>query len=332
MSVVLPDRQRSWIGKAHLVGASVEPIYFRPGTLHEDNGTIHHLPRGSCDAEDDHEGDEWVLINSTPASCVQIGLFHYFQDRGPVDVVVSGPNYGRNTTTLFALSSGTIGGALEAATCGKRAIALSYAFSSRNHDPVIIAEASRHSVRLIEYLCENWADDVQLYNVNLPLEPGVSKNRVVYADMLENQWSSGSCFQAVDAAASVDNPNLEEKKLRDQGEKNGVTTDLFTERNPARRPLLQHKHFKWAPSFADVYKSVSESAPGNDGWAVKQGMTRFVSLDSLLFGKDICSREFRLVSPLSGRTSCTHPVSKGRSCCEWSEAEILYTSGLCLNV
>lgn len=278
--MVLPHQQRSWIGKAHLVGASVEPTYFRPGTLHEDNGTTHSLPRGSNEEVDDHEGDEWILINSTPASCVQIGLFHYFQDRGPVDVVVSGPNYGRNTTTLFALSSGTIGGAMEAATCGKRSIAVSYAFSSRNHDPVVIAEASKHSVRLIEHLCQNWADGVDLYNVNLPLEPGVSQNKIVYTDMLENQWSSGSCFQAVDATVDVNDPDQQERKLRDQGETTGGTPDLSSGKNRARRPRFEHKHFKWAPNFSDVYRSVNESGPGNDGWAVKQVMTRFVRLGS----------------------------------------------------
>lgn len=276
VSVVLPHQQRSWIGKAHLVGASVQPTYFRPGTLHEDNGTVHELPRGSTNGKDDHEGDEWILINSTPASCVQIGLFHYFQDRGPVDVVVSGPNYGRNTTTLFALSSGTIGGALEAAGCGKRAIAVSYAFSSRNHDPAIIAEASKHSVRLIEYLCQNWADDVDVYNVNMPLEPGISQNKVVYAEMLENRWSSGSCFQAIDPMMPVESPESRERKLRDEGEK-GIPSDGPTGMAPVRPSRLKHKHFKWAPNFTDVYKSVEESAPGNDGWAVKEGMTRFVN-------------------------------------------------------
>lgn len=195
-----------------------------------------------------------------------------------MDVVVSGPNYGRNTTTLFALSSGTIGGAFEAATCGKRAIAVSYAFSSRNHDPVIIAEASKHSVRLVEYLCQNWDDKVDVYNINVPLEPGVSQNKTVYTDMLENQWSSGSCFQAVDAMTTVDNPELQEKKLRDQGEKAGATPDVSGGKRPVRGPSLTHKHFKWAPNFSDVYRSVEESEPGNDGWAVKQGMTRFVAL------------------------------------------------------
>ncbi|KAL2810680.1 survival protein sure-like phosphatase/nucleotidase [Aspergillus granulosus] len=279
VSVVLPHQQRSWIGKAHLIGAAVQPTYFRPGTLHKDDGTTHEYPRGSGSEDDDtSEGDEWILINSTPASCVQIGLYHYFQDRGPVDLVVSGPNYGRNTTALFALSSGTIGAAMEGAACGKRSIALSYAFSSRNHDPVIIAEASRHSVRVIEHLAKNWDAGVDLYTVNVPLEPGVSENKVMYTDMLDNRWSSGSCFDAVDAEVPVQPPDQMEQTLRDQEERLEASSNADVSAGSGKRSRIKHKHFIWAPKFTDVYRSVEESAPGNDGWTVKEGMTSVTPL------------------------------------------------------
>ncbi|PKY08196.1 sure-like protein [Aspergillus campestris IBT 28561] len=278
VSVVLPHVQRSWIGKAHLVGAAVKPTYFRPGTLHKDDGTTHDFPRGHIDGEDDEEGDEWVLIDSTPASCVQIGLYHFFQERGPIDMVVSGPNYGRNSTALFALSSGTIGGAMEAASCGKRAVALSYAFSSRDHDPVVISEASRHSVKLIEYLSKNWKEGVDLYTVNVPLEPGVSQNKVLYTAMLDNRWSSGSCFQAV-PPGMTESPDLHEQELRAQGEKLGdAETESSKRRAPANKSRIEHKHFQWSPNFSDVYRSVEESVPGNDGWVVKEGMTSVTPL------------------------------------------------------
>ncbi|KAL2827020.1 survival protein sure-like phosphatase/nucleotidase [Aspergillus cavernicola] len=278
VSVVLPHQQRSWIGKAHLIGAAVKPTYFRPGTLHNEDGTTHEYPRGSSAKDaDDPEGDEWILINSTPASCVQVGLYHYFQDRGPVDLVVSGPNYGRNTTALFALSSGTIGAAMEGAACGRRSIALSYAFSSRNHDPVIIAEASRHSVRVVEHLAKNWGEGVDLYSVNVPLEPGVGESKIMYTDMLDNRWSSGSCFDAVDAEVPVEHPDQREQTLRDQEEKleEDPTADVSAKPGKSRIP---HKHFIWAPKFTDVYRSVEESSPGNDGWTVKEGMTSVTPL------------------------------------------------------
>ncbi|EEH39704.2 TTL domain-containing protein [Paracoccidioides lutzii Pb01] len=284
VSVVLPHRQRSWIGKAHLVGDTVKPTYFRPGTLYKDDGTIHHLPLGAEgeSGNPDPNCDEWILIDSTPASCVQIGLFHYFKDRGPIDLVISGPNYGRNTTAVFALSSGTIGGAMEAAMCGLKAIALSFAFSSRDHDPIVIAEASRHSVRLIGYVYENWGKDVDLYSINVPLEPGVSEGKVLYTDILQNRWTSGSCFEALDAEESGEGPDLQEQKLRQAGE-----LDAGTQKGKAAgtstgtgttTPQYRHMHFKWAPKFADVYKSVELSPPGNDGWAVKEGITSVTPL------------------------------------------------------
>ncbi|OJD18091.1 5'/3'-nucleotidase SurE [Emergomyces pasteurianus Ep9510] len=296
VSVVLPHRQRSWIGKAHLVGATVKPTYFRPGTLHKDDGTIHHLPRGSDGENDSKEpgGNEWILIDSTPASCVQIGLFHYFKDRGPINLVISGPNYGRNSTAVFALSSGTIGGALEAAVCGYKAIALSYAFSSRDHDPIVIAEASRHSVRLIGHLYENWEENVDFYSINVPLELGVSDSKILYTNVLDNRWTSGSCFEAIDAEQSGEGPDLQEQKLRQAGEVdagigkgNGMGTGTTT-------PGHRHMHFKWAPKFSDVYKSVELSPPGNDGWAVKEGITSVTRLKANFMHSPGASGEIQL--------------------------------------
>ncbi|PGH30599.1 5'/3'-nucleotidase SurE [[Emmonsia] crescens] len=280
VSVVLPHRQRSWIGKAHLVGATVKPTYFRPGTLHKDDGTIHHLPRGADGDNDSKElgGDEWILIDSTPASCVQIGLFHYFKDRGPIDLVISGPNYGRNSTAVFALSSGTIGGALEAAVCGYKSIALSYAFSSRDHDPIVIAEASRHSVRLIGHLYKNWEESVDFYSINVPLEPGVSEGKILYTNVLDNRWTSGSCFEAIDAAESGEGPDLQEQKLRQAGEVDAGMGKGKGTGTGTTTLGYRHMQFKWAPKFSDVYKSVELSPPGNDGWAVKEGITSVTRL------------------------------------------------------
>jgi len=264
VSVVLPHTQRSWIGKAHIIGQTVKPTYFRPGTLHKDDGTTHSrpLPAGS------HEQDEWVLVDGTPASCVQIGLYHYFQDRGPIDLVVSGPNYGRNSTAVFSLSSGTLGGALEAAVCKRRAIALSYAFFNRNHDPEIIAGASRLSVRLIEHLAANWGPEVDLYSVNVPLVEDVDNHKVLWTNMLQNYWGPGSCFQEVeDEEGDADE---EEQKIREREGQQPATNGGSVGH--------KHKHFKWSPRFTDVYKSVDEAGPGNDGWAVKEGFTSVTPL------------------------------------------------------
>lgn len=272
VSVCLPHTQRSWIGKAHMIGQTVKPLYYCPGSaLHGEaaQGTTHHRPSASGDKE------EWVLVDGTPASCVQIGLHHFFRERGPVDLVVSGPNYGRNTTAVFALSSGTLGAALEAAVCRRRAIALSFAFFSRNHDPVVIEGACRHSVRVIEALWRQWPNDnsVDLYSVNIPLVEGVERNKTVFTKMLQNYWGDGSCFEEVEG--SIGDVEEEEERIR-AGVGGEVSPDSGN--GAAGQHGNGHKHFKWAPKFGDVYKSVEQSGPGSDGWEVKQGNTRWVAL------------------------------------------------------
>lgn len=286
VSVVLPHTQRSWIGKAHIVGQTVRPTYFRPGPLRRDDSTgalsntgvtsSRPLPAGRTD-------EEWILVDSTPASCVQIGLHHYFKERGPVELVISGPNYGRNSTAVFSLSSGTVGGALEAAVCGVRAIALSYAFFDRNHDPDVIAGASRMSVKVVEYLWANWGKDVHLYSVNVPLIQDVEKTKVLWTYMLQNKWTSGSCFQEMEVPDSEDEgPDEAEVEIRsaeeEEGRRGSMKFDEETATNGSKTEHVRykHKHFKWAPRFKDVYQSVDESEPGNDGWAVKEGKVRYV--------------------------------------------------------
>ncbi|RKF57928.1 putative tubulin--tyrosine ligase PBY1 [Erysiphe neolycopersici] len=267
VSVVLPHTQRSWIGKAHMIGQTVRPSYYRPGSLHKHTGTTHPrpLPPGSSEQE------EWILVDGTTASCVQIGLYHYFQDRGPVDLVVSGPNYGRNTTSVFSLSSGTLGGALEAATCKHRSIAISYGFFSRDHDNEIINGASNLSLRLIEYLYKHWDSNVDLYSINVPLIENVGEKKVLWTNILQNYWSQGSCFEEIEdlEMEKLDNQNSQNESISLQPDK------TLEEKNITRH---QHKHFKWAPKFMDVNRSIEESPPGNDGWAVKNGFTSITPL------------------------------------------------------
>ncbi|KAK5652753.1 hypothetical protein OQA88_9606 [Cercophora sp. LCS_1] len=285
VSVCLPHTQRSWIGKAHMIGQTVKPVYYRPPPPskpaaglsspdedEESHGTTHARPSTKSSVE------EWILVDGTPASCVQIGLYHFFQDRGPVDLVVSGPNYGRNTTAVFALSSGTLGGALEAAVCKRRAIALSYAFFSRNHDPVVIRAAGRRSVKVIEALWRDWPEDgsVDLYSVNVPLVEEVESKDVLFTGMLQNYWGEGSCFTEVDG--SVDGEAEDEERIRE--------AEGSPEKEEAGEGKLKphrHKHFKWSPRFTDVYRSVDEAPPGNDGWAVKEGFTSVTPLKANFF-------------------------------------------------
>jgi tubulin--tyrosine ligase len=276
VSVCLPDVNKSWIGKALLVGKSVRPSFYKPPPRpasetdhsHVDQGTYSKVPFENLDPNE----EEWILINSTPAACAQLGLFHLFEDQGPIDLVVSGPNYGRNTTSVFALSSGTLGGALEAAVCGKRAIALSYAFTKKDHhEPEIIAAASRMSVRVIDHLAQDWNSEAHVYSVNVPLISGVEQAKVLRTYMLQNQWKS-SCFTPVEISEEEDmDANESEARIRRDEERSEADTSApeHTSGSQAKRT-----HFRWSPRFFDVHETVKKSAPGNDGWAVNNDHIR----------------------------------------------------------
>lgn len=185
-------------------------------------------------------------------------------------------NYaGRNTTAVFALSSGTLGAALEAAVCGQHAIALSFAFFDRKNVPEVVEESCKHGVRVCEWLAKNasW-DDARLYSVNVPLKKGVTAKKVVWTKMLQNQWMKGACFQELDQTSTVDDPAAAEMQLRRQesaqGGESGISTPSASQ--------WRHRHFKWAPRFTDVYESVEKAGPGSDGWAVKEGETSITAI------------------------------------------------------
>ncbi|KAL9087703.1 MAG: hypothetical protein Q9159_003515 [Coniocarpon cinnabarinum] len=265
VSVVLPSTQRSWIGKAHLLPPSrytlpgqerphpneviselCTPTYFDPET-----GTVHDYPP---------EGKEyWVLVPGAP-----LGLFHHkelfpFKTSSKIDLVLSGPNHGRNTTAAFALSSGTLGGALEAAISGVKAIAISFAFFTKTEPEQLVREASAHALRIVEKLYGSWSPPLQskgsrlsdgrpdpdaaqnpdVFTINVPLVEGVSQNPVKWTWMLDNKWPDGSLYSL------------------------------------APSPPDEHKppSFKWSPSFGTIWQAVEESPPGNDGRAIKEGFT-----------------------------------------------------------
>src|SRR4030095_11266019 len=104
-SVVLPTKSRSWIGKAHIIGEILTATYVNPVQLPQ---------AGDIDRSETSSEKDWIFVDGTPARCVQLGLFILFLERPPINLVISGPNHGKNASTIYNLSSGTVGGALEA--------------------------------------------------------------------------------------------------------------------------------------------------------------------------------------------------------------------------
>lgn len=99
VEVVVPDRERSWVGKA---------------ITRFDQVLVERV---------DLAGLAAYTTTGYPADCVQLGV-HTLFDRRP-DIVVSGINAGYNHGTAFLQSSGTVGAALEGAIAGVPSVAFS---------------------------------------------------------------------------------------------------------------------------------------------------------------------------------------------------------------
>ncbi|KAK9480777.1 tubulin-tyrosine ligase family-domain-containing protein, partial [Lipomyces japonicus] len=259
VSVALPDSQKSWIGKAHFVGKTISASFISPDPTPSYNYEGPYLKR-----KDNVNSDEWVLLDGTPATCTQIGLHHLFQDKGPVDLVISGPNFGRNSTALFILSSGTVGAAMEGALCGVKSIGLSFAYNTRTLVQEQIETACRVSVKYIKHLYENWPSDnsVDLYSVNVPLNANTTDDsKAKFTHILDNRW--GSAFEYTEDTVLTSKT----------GEPIEITDRL--EPNLDQDGRLQ---FKWMPNLAKVNQEVTQEPEDNDGWALIEG---FISVTPL---------------------------------------------------
>jgi 5'-nucleotidase len=99
VTVVVPDRERSWVSKAI---TRFDPVRVERRSL---------------------SGIEVMACSGYPADCVQLGI-HLLSPRRP-DMVASGVNIGYNHGTAYLQSSGTVGAAIEAGIAGVPAIAFS---------------------------------------------------------------------------------------------------------------------------------------------------------------------------------------------------------------
>ncbi len=154
--VCVPDRERSWIGKA----------VTRTGEV-----TL---------TADERGGRAVWACSGYPADATQLGI-HALGD-GPPDLVVSGINLGFNHGAAFLMSSGTVGAAIEGWISGVRAIAFSTGLAAgsytawREHvaSPAA-ADAWRHlaatCVTLLgEVEASGLFDHADVVSVNLPFD------------------------------------------------------------------------------------------------------------------------------------------------------------------
>ena len=162
--VVVPSTERSWVGKAI---TRFEVVHAQ---LTERNG----LPM--------------YAVSGTPADCVSLGVHTLFPD--PPDLVVSGINLGLNFGLAFLLSSGTVGGALEAWIAGVPSIAVSIAIPNDAYGlsgaQRIAALGNRPStaadvaVDIVHPLLEiGFPDDIDCFSVNMPADVTRDTRRVI---------------------------------------------------------------------------------------------------------------------------------------------------------
>jgi 5'-nucleotidase len=157
VTAVVPDRGRSWIGKAI---TTKKQLRLKKLT---------------------YEGIDMFLLNGTPADCVQIGLYDVVEARPKM--VISGINIGLNIGQARTLSSGTISAAIEGAIDGVRAIASSLSIPIKIRQEKIdfytpgsnhyFINAAKITTKVTSIIMGKTFDGVDLFSLNIPFNATV---------------------------------------------------------------------------------------------------------------------------------------------------------------
>ncbi|KAI0322706.1 sure-like protein [Amylostereum chailletii] len=265
VKVVVPSSQKSWIGKAYQIKDIIRGRYYYPRD-----------PDGQGDISEEsrpvREGElgEWILLDGTPATCANIALHNLYN--GEIDLLLSGPNLGRNTSSAFALSSGTIGAALSSSLSRVRSIALSYGTVQRAPSPSLHAPAHTLSGRIIQRLWDEWgadegglrAEEVDLYNVNIPMVDGLLAEDglpVLWTRIWRNTYGRLFKEQSPEGQQTISGSSAGPDAPETPGQK-GKVADV-----PGGGLV-----FKFAPDMTGLIgRKLSSMPEGSDGWAIEKG-------------------------------------------------------------
>ncbi|MEL6980103.1 MAG: 5'/3'-nucleotidase SurE [Pseudomonadota bacterium] len=129
-------------------------------------------------------GERRFAVRGTPADCVLLALFGFMKEARP-DLVISGVNRGHNIAE-DAVYSGTVGGAIEAALHGVKAVALSQYYRRGPNGEVppdeIAYDAARgHGAAVMRRLLEAEWDEDLFFNVNFPAVSAVEAKPLRFA-------------------------------------------------------------------------------------------------------------------------------------------------------
>ncbi|TIA10183.1 sure-like protein [Aureobasidium pullulans] len=255
----MPTNQQSWAGKAHSTNEEVvaTPLW------HETTAT--NSPRSY----------PWFLLNSTPASCIQIALGHLLEDRPRVDLVICGPHVGCNITSILALSSGTTGAALEATLCGYRAVAISFARATHRADTEEAFEMSQHAIQVIDklYTQGEWTPGT-LYSVTIPCLVGVARE-IAWTSVYANTWRKPECFEEL-----MPRTGYIEQKPDPERTGTAIKEEQHSPTQTETSMVGQERFFKWAPKLDKVVEDSMHAPIGTDAWAIQTGKTSITKLSA----------------------------------------------------
>ncbi|KAG6902871.1 hypothetical protein C0995_010040 [Termitomyces sp. Mi166 len=278
VKVVLPSAQKSWIGKAYHIKEITKGSYFYP--KEDGTGEMSDIPR-PLQIEEIMVYDT-VLYSlklsftnkQTPATCVNVALHNLFP--GKIDLVVSGPNLGRNTSAAFALSSGTIGAALSSSLSKVRSIALSYGTVLYPTPTKLFTPAHRLGSSIIVHLWNNWGKDqgglrngeVDLYSINIPLGENLLTEegpKICTTTMWRNSYRrlfkrTSADLHTPKGEALLAGPNVLDSAIQGTGPQIATACDNG------------ELAFKFSPDMTDLITPSLSSIPvGTDAWALHQG-------------------------------------------------------------
>ncbi|KAJ4486162.1 survival protein sure-like phosphatase/nucleotidase [Lentinula aciculospora] len=280
VKVVVPSSQKSWIGKAYQIKEITKGSYFYPTnpSTSLDNVSMYIDNRVGGEGETspvsrplkENEMAEWILLDATPATCANIGIHNIYPNE--IDLVISGPNLGRNSSSAFALSSGTVGAAMSSSLSKTRSIAISYGTVVHPTPTTYFEPAHILGMKIIEHLWQTWGSDeyglknseVDLYNVNIPLiEPILSEEglKIYWTTMWRTSY--GRLFKAIPG----DSP--ENSKVNPAGPDTSTSPVEPTKSSTATESNLV---FKWSPAMEGLIRPQHSSlVEGSDGWALHHG-------------------------------------------------------------
>ncbi|KAJ7783810.1 survival protein sure-like phosphatase/nucleotidase [Mycena maculata] len=271
VKVVLPSSQKSWIGKAFHITEITKGRYFYPNKPHGLTGETSETSRPLKDGE----VAEWILLDGTPATCANVALHNLYP--GEIDLVVSGPNLGRNTSSAFALSSGTLGAAMSASLTKTRAIAVSYGTILHPTPTTYFEPAHVLASRIVHHLWSNWGQDegglrsgeVDLYNINVPLVEALLTDqglKTLWTFMHRNSY--GRLFKAVSSAASE--PSV-----------SAAGPDALDPPSTASTSSANTLAFEFSPAMEGlIHPEESSLPPGSDAYAILKGWASVTPLRS----------------------------------------------------